>query len=236
VSDLYPPTPRQSFGDAALAAVADMVPVLGPFVATVYQGAAKRQAAATGELIQQVAQDVGEELFSRAIEENPRLRSLMLNAIDHCYRTSFEQKRWRFAEALRDGILDPTKINDAIVELQVLRDVEVPHIQVLNELARIDLRLQALPPDELRVAHTEGLIEYQNAWNEFPAPITAVLVNAGLAKELPTIISTPPMQDPQPYTLVTPYGHKVLEDFRRLGAKAAETWNDAAADPHQWSC
>jgi hypothetical protein len=67
------------------------------------------------------------------------------------------------------------------------------------------------------VAHTEGLIQYQNAWNEFPAPITAVLVNAGLAKELPTITSTPPMQDPQPYTLVTPYGRKLLEDFHRLG-------------------
>ena len=119
----------------------------------------------------------------------------MLNAVDLCYRTSFEQKRWRYAEALRDGIVDPTKINNAIVDFQVLRDVEVPHIQVLDKLASIDLRLQALPPDELRVAHTEGLVEYQNAWNEFPAPITAVLANAGLAKELPTIVTTPLMQD-----------------------------------------
>jgi hypothetical protein len=115
----------------------------------------------------------------------------MLNAIDLCYRTSFEQKRCRFAEALRDAIIDPAKINDAVVEFQVLRDVEVPHIQLLDELASIDLRLQALPT-ELRVAHTEGLVEYQNAWNAFPAPITPVLVNAGLAKELPTIIPSPP--------------------------------------------
>jgi hypothetical protein len=214
VSDLYPQTPRQSFGDATLAAVADMVPVLGPFVATLYQEAAKRQAAATGELIHQVAQDVGEELFACAIEEDPRLRSLMLNAIDLCYRTSFEQKRWRYAEALRDGVIDPTKINDAIVELQLLRDVEVPHIQVLNELARIDLRLQALPPEERR-QYIDGLEEYQKAWDGFPAPITAVLVNAGLAKELPPIFTTPPVE--HRYTLVTPYGQKVLEDFRRLG-------------------
>jgi hypothetical protein len=39
----------------------------------------KRQAAATGQLIHQVAQDVGEHLFTRPIEENPRPRSLMLN-------------------------------------------------------------------------------------------------------------------------------------------------------------
>jgi hypothetical protein len=201
------------------AGLADLVPVLGPFVATLYAGAAKRQAAATGELIRQVAQEVGEELFTRAIQENPRLRSLMLNAVDLCYRTSFEEKRWRYAEALRDAIIDPARINKAIVEFQVLRDVEVPHIQVLDELASIDMRLQALPPDELRVAHTEGLVEYQNAWNAFPAPITAVLVNAGLAKELPTIIPGPLIQDPQPYTLVTPYGHKVVDDFRRLDTK-----------------
>lgn len=184
---------------------------------------AERQAAATGELIRQVAQEVGEELFTRAIQENPRLRSLMLNAVDLCYRTSFEEKRWRYAEALRDAIIDPARINKAIVDFQVLRDVEVPHIQVLDELASIDTRLQALPPDELRVAHTEGLVEYQNAWNAFPAPITAVLVNAGLAKELPTIIPGPLIQDPQPYTLVTPYGHKVLDDFRRLGTKCLPT-------------
>ena len=193
------------------------LPGIGPFVRKLYLDSAERQAAATGEVIRQVAQDVGEELFTRAIQENPRLRSLMLNAMGQCYQTSFEQKRWRYAEALRDGILDPEEINRAIVDLQVLRDVEVPHIQVLNELASIDMRLQDLPSDELRVAHTEGLVEYQNAWNAFPAPITAVLVNAGLAKELPTIFSVPPMQDPQPYTLVTPYGHKILEDFRRLG-------------------
>jgi hypothetical protein len=190
-----------------------MVPVLGPFVATLYQGAAKRQAAATAGLIHQVAQDVGEELFTRAIEEDPRLRSLMLNAIDLCYRTSFEQKRWRYAEALRDGAIDPTKINDAIVELQVLRDVEVPHIQVLNELASIDLRLQALPGEE-GAQYVEGLREYQKAWDGFPAPIMAVLVSEGLAKELTADFLAPGMDR---YTLVTPYGHKVLEDFRRLG-------------------
>jgi hypothetical protein len=201
----------------------DFVPGLGPFLTTLYEDSAKRQAAETGEVIRRVAQDVGEELFTRAIQESPRLRSLMLNAIDLCYRTSFEEKKWRFAEALREAIIDPAKINKAIVDFQVLRDVEVPHIQVLDELASIDMRLQSLPPDELRVAHTEGLVEYQNAWDEFPAPITAVLVNAGLAKELPTIIPGPLIQDPQPYTLVTPYGHKVLEDFRRLRMKSLQT-------------
>jgi hypothetical protein len=52
--------------------------------------------------------------------------------------------------------------------------------------------------------------------------------NAGLAKELPTIIPGPLIQDPQPYTLVTPYGVKVLQDFRRLGMQldgAARPWS-----------
>ncbi len=176
----------------------DLVPVIGPFVRRLYLDAAKRQAAATGKLIEMVAHDVGDELFTRTVQESPRHRSLMLNPIDLCYRTSFEQKRWRIAEALRDSMIDPAKINDAIVEFQVLPNVEVAHIQVLDELASIDLRLQALPPEQLRVAHTEGLVEYQNAWNAFPAPITAVLVNAGLAKELPTTIPGPLIQDPQP--------------------------------------
>jgi hypothetical protein len=217
VTDLYPRTPLESLKAAVLDGGADLLPVFGPILKRLYLDSANRQAAETGELIEKVAQDVGEELFTRAIQENPRLRSLLLNAIDLCYRTSFEAKKWRYAEALRDGIKDQTKINKAIVDFQVLRDVEVPHIQVLDELARIDLRLQALPTEELRVAHTEGLIEYQNAWNGFPAPITAVLVNAGLAKELPTIIPGPLIQDPQPYELVTPYGHKLLDDFHRLG-------------------
>jgi len=42
-----------------------------------------------------------------------------------------------------------------------------------------------------------------------------VLVNAGLAKALPPIFTTPSVY--LRYTLVTLYGHKVLEDFRRLG-------------------
>jgi hypothetical protein len=226
VSDLYPPTPRESLTDATLAAFEDLVPVVGPVVRTLYLGAARRQAAETGELIRQVARDVGEELFTSAIQENPRLRSLMLNAIDQCYRTSFEQKRWRYAEALKDGILDPEKINDAIVELQVLRDVEVPHIQVLNELASIDLRIQALPKKGGEL-YVERQREYQEAWNRFPAPITAVLVSAGLAKELGDSILLEEADWP---TLVTPYGHKVLEDFRRLGMQTV-----AAARPDRHS-
>jgi hypothetical protein len=60
----------------------------------------------------------------------------------------------------------------------------------------------------------EGLREYQTAWDGLPTPITAVLVRAGLAKELTADFLAPGMDR---YTLVTPYGHKVLEDFRRLG-------------------
>jgi hypothetical protein len=62
----------------------------------------------------------------------------------------------------------------------------------------------------------EGLREYQKAWDEFPDPITAVLVNEGLAKELPAVFTNPPTME-HLHTLVTPYGHRVLEDFRRLG-------------------
>jgi hypothetical protein len=164
MSELYPPTPTESL----LSALTELVPGgIGAFLKTLLVDSAHRQAAETGEVLRRVAQDVGEELFSRTVEESPRLRSLLLNAVDQCYRTSFQQKRWRLAEALRDCVLDPSKINDAVVEQQVLRDVEVPHIQVLDELASIDTRLQALPPDELRVAHTEGLVEYQNAGMRF---------------------------------------------------------------------
>jgi hypothetical protein len=87
----------------------------------------------------------------------------------------------------------------------------VPHIQVLNELASIDLRLQALPEGG---QYVEGQREFQKAWNGFPAPITAVLVSAGLAKEL-TAGFLP--EDADRPTLVTPYGHKLLDDFHRLG-------------------
>jgi hypothetical protein len=97
VSDLYPPTLIESLRAATLDGVVDLVPVIGPFLRRLHLDSGKRQAAATGEVFRQVAQDVGEELFTRAIEEDPRLRSVMLNAIDLCYRTSFEQKRWRYA-------------------------------------------------------------------------------------------------------------------------------------------
>jgi hypothetical protein len=219
VTDLYPPTPLESLGAALLDGGADLLPVIGPILKRLCVDSANRQAAATGELIEKVAVDVGVELFTSAIQENPRLRSLMLNAIDLCHRTSFEEKKWLYAEALRDGIKDPAKINKAIVDFQVLRDVEVPHIQVLDELASIDLRVQALSPLGEPIAnrrqYMDGLEEYQNAWDQFPAPITAVLVNAGLAKELPLMFSGPGPE--VRYTLVTRYGHKLLHDFHRLG-------------------
>lgn len=219
MSELHPPTRT----DSLFSALAELVPGgIGAFLKTLLVDSAHRQAAETGEVLRRVAQDVGEELFSRSVEESPRLRSLLLNAVDQCYRTSFQQKRWRLAEALKDCILDPSKINAAVVEQQVLRDVEVPHIQVLDKLARIDLRLQALPADE-GAQYVEGEGEYRKAWNGFPAPITAVLVSAGLAKELTADFLAPGMDR---HTLVTPYGHKVLEDFRRLGMQL-----DGAARP-----
>ena len=76
-----------------------------------------------------MAQDVGQELFSRAINENPTLRSLMLTGSTVATRGPvLSKRRGDMPEALGGGIIDPTKINDGI-ECQVLRDVEVPHTQ-----------------------------------------------------------------------------------------------------------
>jgi hypothetical protein len=81
VTDLYPPTPLESLRAAAFDGAADLLPVVGPMPRRLYLDSADRQAASAGEPIEKVARDVGEEMFTRAIQENPRLRSLLLNAI-----------------------------------------------------------------------------------------------------------------------------------------------------------
>lgn len=217
MNELYPPSRIESLSSA----LAELVPGgAGAFVKTLLVDSAHRQAVETGEVIRQVAEDVGEELFSRTIEESPRVRSLLLNALDRCYSTGFQQKRWRLAEALKECILDPSRINDAVVEQQALRDVEEPHVLVLNELAQLtDRYVEAVATKDYAVK--EPLVRYERAWKKYPAPITAVLVNSGLAKELP-----PHYSGGAHHTLVTPYGVKVLNDFRRLGMQL-----DVAARP-----
>jgi hypothetical protein len=73
VSDRYPPTPVESLASAVLEGAVDMVPVIGPIVRRLYLDATTRQAAAAGELIEKVAHDVGEELFT------PRFRRVLVS-------------------------------------------------------------------------------------------------------------------------------------------------------------
>ena len=182
--------------------LSDFLPGVGA-LRRILDDAAARQRAATGEVIRQLAADVGYELFERTLSENPRLRSLFLNSMEAAYRTGLESKRWLFGRLVKDAILDEYRFDHSWLMSQALSEIDAPHIVALEKLRRLDQQWEAQlaesaeemrrlelgeepapPPPLPDDTWTPNWWDVAGAeWLSLPTPIRATLIRTGLAIE-----------------------------------------------------
>jgi hypothetical protein len=189
------------------------------------QDSAARQQAATGEVIQRVAAEVGYELFERTLQEDPKLRSLFINSMEAAFRTGLESKRWLFGALVRDAILDESLFDYSWLMSQALSEIDAPHIVALEKLRRLDQQMEAEttnPVEDRRSMESQESDDpgpdwddlLRAEWTALPAPIRATLVRTGLAIEN--------AGSPEPYALIkrlTDFGVDLLD---RLPASAPD--------------
>jgi hypothetical protein len=212
VSDLIPPTPGQTAWNAVADGVADAIPVVGPMVRRWLQDSAARQAAATGQVIQRIAAEVGYELFDRTLREDPRLRSLFINSMEAAFRTGLESKRWLFGALVRDAILDESLFDYSWLMSQALSEIDAPHIVALEKLRRLDQQMEAddrtsMPPEEPGAPPRDWDDILGAEWTALPEPIRATLVRTGLVNES----IAPPDRYSPPMKRLTGFGVDLLD-------------------------
>lgn len=203
MSEFYAQSAGAAWRDAIVEAGVTVVAPWAVPLQRVLKASAARQAEATGEVIHQVATDVGVELFERVVEENPRVRSLMLHAIDSCLRTGSDSKRRLLAEALTDAIRDEQKIDASWVLTEVLREIDVPHVHALQRLRAVDDKGAKSASAEVK---WDGR-EYVREWNALVQPVRATLVRTGLANETSPLLGF----SSEPVARLTSYGKFLLE-------------------------
>lgn len=203
MSAFYAQSAGAAWRDAIVEAGVTVVAPWAVPLQRVLKASAARQAEATGEVIHQVATDVGVELFERVVEENPRVRSLMLHAIDSCLRTGSDSKRRLLAEALTDAIRDEQKIDGSWVLTEVLREIDVPHVHALPRLRAVDDK--GAKSASAEVKWNGG--EYVRDWNALVQPVRATLVRTGLAIETSPLLGF----SSEPVARLTSYGQFLLE-------------------------
>jgi hypothetical protein len=227
VSELVPPTPGQTVQNAVADGIADAIPVVGPMVRRWLQDSAARQQAATGEVIQRVAAQVGYELFDRTLSEDPMLRSLFINSMEAAFRTGLESKRWLFGALVRDAILDESLFDYSWLMSQALSEIDKPHIVALEKLRRFDQQMDAeLKGDPVDSEDPKDWSDLLRAeWTALPAPIRATLIRTGL------VIDPPLDQYGGPMKRLTDFGVDLLD---KLPASVPSR-TSASAQAHDWS-
>lgn len=200
------------------------------------QDSAARQEAATGQVIERVAAEVGHELFERTLQKDPKLRSLFMNSMEAAFRTGLEEKRWLFGALVRDAILDESLFEYSWLMSQALSEIDAPHIVALEKLRRFDQEMEA----ELRKDDPVGdqsLMEelptprfwdseLRGQWAAIPAPIRATLIRTALAID--------PAEDEYggPVRRVTDFGVDLLV---KLPASVPSSTSSRAQAPDQSS-
>jgi hypothetical protein len=217
VSDLIPPTPGQTAWNAVADGAADAIPVVGPILRRCLQDTLARQQAATGQVIERVAAEVGYQLFERTLREDPRLRSLFIDSMEAAFRTGLEAKRWLFGALVRDAILDESLFESSWLMSQALSEVDAPHIVALEKLRRVDQQMEAdlTAPEEdhrsMQSEETAGPRDWSDIlraeWTALPAPIRATLVRTGLV----TDSISPPEPYSGPIKRLTEFGVDLLD-------------------------
>lgn len=209
VTNPNPPTTGDTLRSALLASV----PIVGGPLQVLFEHTAQRQAAATGEVMHDLAEQVGRELFERSIDASPELRALFLRAWEGACRTGLEKKRWLFGRIVKQALDHPAEFNDAWLKLQALEQLDAPHIEALERLARLYEAHARWDVQDLAGKNIFGKLTeaYRALWESFPAPVSATLAWAGVAQPAPTSYVAGAR-----FPLLTEFGRGLLQEYRAM--------------------
>lgn len=90
------------------------------------------------EVIQPIIKVIGTEELIKALENSEELEVLVTRAVTSGANTAHTEKRKLLAKIVQDVVLDDSKIDHSILILQLIEQLEGPHIRCLEDIHRAE--------------------------------------------------------------------------------------------------
>lgn len=205
------PSRLQTVLRAAIAALP--APISGP-LKVVYEDSAARRAQRGTELLRDIARNAEASEIEAALTADPVLDATFVVAVEAAANTGLESKRRLLAAVLLEAIHDAARIDEAALRVEMLRQLDAPHVRCLNTLVKAEDEAVALGEIEERAPRAEPTLSPRliEAAETMPGPVIAVLISQGLVEATSTWDGTFIVQQ------VTPTGRALIEDLSRFSS------------------
>ncbi|MCR1984058.1 hypothetical protein NSA53_17655 [Cellulosimicrobium cellulans] len=164
-----------------------------------------RQALRGAQALEHIIDGVEPDVLGAALDDSPYLEAAFMGAVDEATRTGLEPKRRLLAKVIRQAVLDDARVDEAALIVQVLRELDAPHVRALEQVVRLEDEIAAT---ENEFGRRWG--EAADALNAQPFPVRAALVRTGCVKALADSYAI--------YGVVrevaTPFGRELLDNLR----------------------
>ncbi len=177
------------------------VPVVGDAMAVVVRDAyARRVAKAEAVALMVAEQSGGAEHLAGRLGASPELEALFFAAVEAGARTGLEDKRRLLGRVVSEAVLDDAKVDEAQLLVQVLGELDAPHLRGLETVRRAsDVAYQ---PDGYEVVSKA----VEQAVAVLPEPLQAALVRTGTLYVGTGMMAGTPR--------ITKFGRDLLDDLR----------------------
>lgn len=165
------------------------------------------------------------ERLGECLDEFPVLEATFSEALETASRTGLDAKRRLLAQVVARAVLDDARIDEAALMTSVLREIDAPHVRVLEQLVRIEDEVEVEAAERARQENPEPWTRWYAA-GEFlqtvSTPVHMTLVRTGCVKVPQSTITIVDV-----FRVVTPFGRALLQDLHQH-ARATAPISEAA--------
>jgi hypothetical protein len=148
--------------------------------------------------------------LDRRLAASDELDALVSRAMIDAASSSAESKRRLLGQIVKASVLDTAKIDESLLLMNVLRDVEAPHIRCLTAISRAEesARETGEMTPVARGAEKPLTAAVREVVAEYPPPLLQALLSLGL------IDGTVTWDGSNYITGMTAFGESLLDDLR----------------------
>jgi hypothetical protein len=146
------------------------IPTVGGPLQTMFDAFIERRRHRVELTAREIAEAVGEDRMTSRVLEDPRLETMLGEALEAAARSGFEAKRRLLARAVGQAILDDAVVDPATLMVHALAQLETVHVRALTLLER------AVGPSGEVFTDRTAVDEFNHSQ---PAPVLATLETTG---------------------------------------------------------
>jgi len=206
---------KQPWDEVLAQATVELMPGWVQATKTVLDQVYVRYVERGGAALQEVVEKLdGPELLAEALERSTLLEAAFMDGMDVAARTSIDAKRRRLAQVITQAVLDDARVDEALLTVQVLRELDAPHLRALATIVRIEDEVIATYPNREATLDWTRWDDAVKQFKQEPFPVQAALARTGCVETPPNtfVLGGPVMK------VATRFGRELLAHLREFAS------------------